>query len=205
MKMLKLPQSDEEYKKAAAMLAERMAREFPGFAIIKKGDSPLMRFLNAVGRGFNPEFMTKYITVISPKIYVPDDYFETTAPWKHYIMLVHERVHLLQVRRCGGLLPFLFLYALVPLPAKLAYFRRSFEQEAYRADIVVHRTRRGTRFVRSRFFQQFILKQFHGSMYFWAWHSARDITRWLTQVLDDIDAGVLTWEQLSQLKLTTDI
>jgi len=66
-------------------------------------------------------------------IYHPSDI--DPSEQRHEGTIAHEEVHVAQMKKYG-LLPFLFLYAFVPMPFFFAYFRWKFEREAYLVTIM---------------------------------------------------------------------
>ena len=125
-----------------------------------KDESMFMRLLSYL-LFFNPEFMTKYVTVIGKTIYFPNkEYIENEEVFGQ--ILCHEFVHMMQAKRYGafyylgylfpqilaifslltlplvllfgnyGFIALAFLLFLLPLPA---YFRMRFELEAYVASL----------------------------------------------------------------------
>jgi len=83
--------------------------DIPNFEILSKKESFLMKMLSFV-LFFNPLFMSSYVSVIYPKLYVP------SHPWKeddHYsavLVLAHEWVHLSDRKRFGLLFDIGYLF-----------------------------------------------------------------------------------------------
>lgn len=83
--------------------------DIPNFKIVSKTTSFLMKVLS-VFLFFNKSFMTSYISVIYPRMYVPK------LPWKendHYsaiLVLAHEWVHLSDRKRFGLLFDIGYLF-----------------------------------------------------------------------------------------------
>jgi hypothetical protein len=71
--------------------------------------------------------------VIGDTIYYPEHVTEPDAD-EHKDTVEHEKEHLRQFEKYGTFC-FLFLYALIPLPFFLAYFRWKFEREAYMVNL----------------------------------------------------------------------
>ena len=95
--------------------------QIPEFELKDKRESRLMIFLSKI-LFFNKDFMTKYVTTIYPKVYVPE------LPWKlsnwdegssisAMATLAHEYVHLKDRKRMGLLFNFLYLF-----PQNLVFF-----------------------------------------------------------------------------------
>ena len=78
---------------------------------------------------FRPNF---WIT-LGDTIYHPDGIDPNDK--KYDTIIRHEEVHVKQMKKYG-LVPFLFLYAFVPVPFLFAYFRWKFEREAYLVTIM---------------------------------------------------------------------
>lgn len=66
--------------------------KIPGFAIVKKSESKLMKFLSKL-LFFNKGFMTDFITTIYPKVYVPDEW-ALYSKASQIEILAHEYRHL---------------------------------------------------------------------------------------------------------------
>ena len=83
--------------------------DIPNFEIVSKTTSFLMKVLSII-LFFNRSFMTSYISVIYPRMYVPK------LPWKendHYsaiLVLAHEWVHLSDRKRFGPLFDIGYLF-----------------------------------------------------------------------------------------------
>ena len=83
--------------------------DIPNFEIVSKTTSFLMKILSVL-LFFNRSFMTSYISVIYPRMYVPK------LPWKendHYsaiLVLAHEWVHLSDRKRFGLLFDIGYLF-----------------------------------------------------------------------------------------------
>lgn len=101
-----------------------------GAKLRSKAESRLMRVLNVlvviVTFGRNRRFMTDYWTVFRDTIYAPT---RVEDPYRYWITLSHECVHVEQWRRWRAL--FWMSYLLLPLPFGLAWFRWRWEREAY--------------------------------------------------------------------------
>jgi len=95
-------------------LCREIAAEFPGFRVIPKEGSPLMRAIyQALGmRLWNRDFLTGYTTVILYRVYMPRALIGTDAGFR---ALRHERVHMRDARRTA-VVPFVVSYLLL-LPA----------------------------------------------------------------------------------------
>ena len=92
-------------------LEQHIKSQIPKFELKDKKESRLMNFFSKI-LFFNKDFMTKYVTTIYPKVYVPE------LPWKlsnwnegssisAMATLAHEYVHLKDRKRMGLLFNFL--------------------------------------------------------------------------------------------------
>jgi hypothetical protein len=107
--------------------ARDLAREFPGFRVVTKEDSLLMRtlyWLLAMPL-WNRVFLTHYTTVLVYRVYMPRALIGTDAGYR---TLRHERVHMRDARRTG-ILPFAISYLFL-LPTVLT-LRAYWELRAY--------------------------------------------------------------------------
>lgn len=73
-------------------MVENLAQQEPGFKISYKTDSKLMKFLGKI-LFFNPEFMTRYTTVLGKTIYFPSREFVTENPKGKLVTVAHEYQH----------------------------------------------------------------------------------------------------------------
>lgn len=99
-----LPSWESRYKK----LVRHIEASIEGFCIVDKKSSLLMRLLSFI-LFFNKSFMTKYITMIYPKVYVPEIPWLPDSPVKRIAILAHEYVHMKDRQRMGLLFNFLYL------------------------------------------------------------------------------------------------
>ena len=110
------PGLESKYDKLLAHIESSIA----GFKIIDKRESALMRVLSFV-LFFNKVFMTRYITTIYPKVYVPKLPWAPDKPLGRLSILAHEYVHLKDRQRLGLLFNILYLspqiFALLSLGA----------------------------------------------------------------------------------------
>jgi uncharacterized membrane protein len=112
----------------------------PNFRIVEKKGAfwSVVNFLVYVLTfGKNKLFNYAYITTLGPLVAVPVGWIDEAGPDEIYSVLLHEFVHLKQIKRLGfgifwlGIVPFLIAYLLLPLPVGFAYCRYLFEREAY--------------------------------------------------------------------------
>ena len=84
-------------------------KEFPNFELVDKRDSLLMKVLSKV-LFFNKTFMSRYITVIGNKVYVPSLPYKEDDPLGACVILAHEWVHMKDAKRWGLLFKFRYLF-----------------------------------------------------------------------------------------------
>lgn len=175
--------------------------EFPEFDIINKKYSKFSQMLGKLSF-WNKEFNSLYSTTIGPKIYHYGGSSENRPAWSErsfedkYFTMLHERIHMRQMRDVGGLIPFFFVFGLIPLPAKLAYFRMKWEMEAYEIDIYHSLKKRGRNYVLGPKYRKFLLDQFCGPFYMWMWYDPDYIMDWLEHTVSAIETGNLTFKKL---------
>ena len=164
--------------------------EFPGFKLIPKRESLLMKTINVLLKvitlGQMKDFMDNYTTTLGQKVYTPSDWDDYSYVEKLSIVR-HERVHMRQAKKYGRLL-FSLLYLLAPLPVGVAYFRKKFEQEAYEQSLRTAHQYLGPASLNDKR-KEFILSQFTGSSYFWMWPFKRDLERWYDSTVEKIKSG----------------
>lgn len=185
---------DEGYweKKYERLLSD-IKQEFPNFAIIPKKTS---KFSQMLGRltFWNKDFNRTYSTTIGPKIYTSEVWKDHPA-MKRFATMVHERIHMRQTQKYG-FLAFFAVFGLIPLPAKIAYFRRKWEWEAYKVGICVRFLKGGREAVLDPKYIKYLLDQFCGAFYLWTWHSRKAIVKDLLRVLRALERNTLTWEKI---------
>ena len=91
------------------MVAE-LARQEPGFNISYKTGSKLMKFLGKLAF-FNPDFMTKYATVVGDTVYFPNREFVTQQPKGKLVTIAHEYQHVKDCKRMSFPLFFLAYFS----------------------------------------------------------------------------------------------
>jgi len=91
-----------------ARLTEHVMSQISGFEVVGKKGSRLMRLLSVI-LFFNKAFMTRYITTIYPKIYVPELPWSPDRPTARIATLAHEYVHMSDRKRLGWLFNLLYL------------------------------------------------------------------------------------------------
>ncbi len=133
---------------------------YPGFRILPKERSPLMRTLYWVSLAFLwcPSFLTEYTTVLVSRVYMPEGLVGTL---EGYRILRHEAVHIRDCFRVG-VLPFVVSYLFV-LPA-ICTFRAWWEYRAYLETMRVELELTGTV---SAALIDWLVERFTGSEYLW--------------------------------------
>ena len=89
-------------------LERHIKEEFPTFEYIDKRNSFLMKCLSKL-LFFNKEFMTRYITVIGAKVYVPQMPWKPNAPYTACEVMAHEWVHMKDGKAFGPLFKFILI------------------------------------------------------------------------------------------------
>lgn len=121
---------------------------YPGFQLVKKAT-----------------ILGDRCTTVGEIIYVPATW-DTLSPATKYIRLQHEMVHLAQYKQYGTV-GFLARYALLPLPIGFAWYRYSFEREAFYAEMKALLDVYGPATLRAK--RNFFVEQFTGKNYYWSW------------------------------------
>lgn len=172
------------------MLDELLAEiqtEFPGFTIVKKPDSRLMRvlswFLLVVTFGAQRRFMDKYVTTIGNTVYVPSDW-DSWSPLSRVEVLRHERVHMRQQKKYGLVL-FTFLYLVPFFPLFFAYGRARLEMEAYTESARAKAQLRGSQYVKTQEFRNWMASQFLTGAYGWMWIHKPTVLKWVDKAIAD--------------------
>lgn len=99
-------------------LLEVIEEDIPGFELLVKEESSLMKTLNVFVKLFNPVFMSDFITTMNTKVYAPRHYIEKRHDrlWR---ILAHEWWHLREAKRVSSVVQGT-LYLLPQLLAPLA-------------------------------------------------------------------------------------
>lgn len=141
-------------------LVNEIEEEFSDFRVIEKEGNTFMLFLYHVTfmRLWNPHFMTRFITTVFGKVYMPRDLIGTEIGAD---VLRHERVHLRQAAKWGIL--FYLSYILLPLPAVFT-FRAYWEYIAYCESLRCESERYGVVYSESL---HYFVDLFVGPAYLW--------------------------------------
>ena len=139
---------------------EKIKQEFPKFQIIPKEESPLMKFIYNITlmRFWNKQFMSRFITVMFGKVYMPKQYIGSHASID---ILRHELVHLRDMKKYPVL--FELTYILFPLPTVFT-LRAFWEYRGYCESIRAINDRYGYVPVKTI---EFFVEQFTGPSYLW--------------------------------------
>lgn len=170
-------------------LCEEVRAEFPGFKIVRKDESALMKAISialmVVTLGQMRTFMTGFVTTIGQTVYVPSSW-DMQGESSRSVVIRHERIHMRQSARYGWLL-FSLGYLFFPLPLGFAYVRARLEMEAYAESIRATVEYFGTAAVISPAFQERIVRHFTSAEYGWMLPARTTVKRW---VRDAVDAAV---------------
>lgn len=166
----------------AALLAA-MRTEFPGFDVRPKRGSRLQRAvdvaLRVVTLNGQRRYLSEYHTVLFGILWTSDRWDGMTDD-ERYVLLRHERVHLVQRRRMGDL-RMAVVYLLWIFPLGLAWGRARLEWEAYEETI------RATLEVFGRpaaeALRPFLVARYTGPDYGWMWPFPRVVGRWFDDAL----------------------
>ena len=86
-----------QYKRS--FVEQCMKAEYPDFELVDKRYSKLMQVLSKI-LFFNKDFMTRFITVIGHKVYVPQLPWKKSNPYGAIEVLCHEWVHMKDASLC---------------------------------------------------------------------------------------------------------
>lgn len=164
---------------------DELEREFPKLRVIDKSEDTFSRLISGALRivtlGGQSAYMTRYVTTIGQRIYVPTSWAKRNEIDK-VITLRHEAVHLRQFRRYT-VVGMSLIYLLPILPIGLAWGRARLEWEAYAETIRATAELRGESAARGVALREHIVKQFVGPAYGWMWPFPRVVRRWIEEEL----------------------
>lgn len=177
----------------------RIQREFPSFRLRYKRDSRTQRwigeFLRRVTFGGMTTYVSGYHTVMGGTLWVSEGW-STMSDLDRYVLLRHERVHLVQARR-WGVVPMGIAYVLLPLPLGFAYARARIEWEAYLETLHALVEVRGLEAARAQ--KAWLRARFVGPDYGWMFPFAARFDRWFDDAIraleDDVARGSLAIEE----------
>jgi len=121
--------------------------------------------------------MTRYVTTIGQRIYLPTSWAGRDETDK-VITLRHEAVHLRQFRRYT-LVGMSLIYLLPILPLGLAWGRARLEWEAYAETFRATAELKGEDAARAPALRAHVVKQFVGPAYGWMWPFRGTVNRWI--------------------------
>lgn len=175
-----------------ATYLDDLRREFPELRIIDKADDRFSRWVDLALRiltfGGQSAYMTRYVTTIGQRIYLPDSW-AARAEVDRLITLRHEAVHLRQFRRYT-LVGMSLLYLVPILPLGLAWGRARLEWEAYEETLRATAELRGPAAARAPALRARVIEQFVGPAYGWMWPFPRVVGRWIDDALEEIAPGL---------------
>jgi len=128
-------------------------------------------------------YLTEYHTVLFGKLWVPD-HWDAMGTVDCYILLRHERVHLLQRKRLGDV-AMAFVYLVPFFPVGLAYGRARIEWEAYIETIRATHEQRGLS--AAKLLRGQMIKRFAGPDYGWMWPFPSMVGRWFDEVIAELE------------------
>jgi len=175
-------------------LESSIKEEFPQFEIVDKRESPLMMLLSKL-LFFNKAFMTKFVTVIGNKVYVPQVPWKEDDPSTACEVLAHEWVHMKDGYKLGPIFKFLYLFPQILTPLALlgfinplfflfvlcalpipAPFRAYFEFRAYVVTIAVRYW-----ILSQPTSIEWLVSQFTSSSYYWMLPAKKFLTKKFTE------------------------
>lgn len=177
----------------------RMQREFPSFRLREKRTSRAQRAIGAalaaLTLGGMRTYVSGYHTVMFGTLWVSEGW-EAMGDLERYVLLRHERVHLVQARR-WGVVPMGLAYLLFPLPLGFAYCRARIEWEAYEETLRALVEVRGLEAARAQ--RAWLKARFVGPDYGWMWPFPRAFDRWFDDAIAalarEVEAGTLALEE----------
>lgn len=170
----------------------RMQREFPSFRLRHKRDSRVQRALGAALRvitlGGMRTYVSAYHTVMLGTLWVSEGW-DQMGDLERYVLLRHERIHLVQARR-WGVVPMGVAYLLFPLPLGFAYARARIEWEAYEETLRALVEVRGLDAARAQ--KDWLRARFVGPDYGWMFPFAARFDRWFDEAIAALERAVAT-------------
>lgn len=176
---------------AVNKLTNEITQEFESFKIRSKQDSRLMKtidiFLKIISFGKLNSFM-KFTTTVGYTVYVPETWADKEEE-KKIELLRHERIHMRQ-RKKWSILLFPLMYLMLPFPVLFAWFRLSFEKEAYEESMrTIYELDGNTSRLRTASYKEAMTSKLVGPPYFWAWYRKRDIESWFENFVASLESG----------------
>jgi len=186
-------EEEEFWERKYQALIKEMKEEFPYFNLVVKKHSKFNQLLKKL-TVWNPEMNERYTTTLGPTIAVNNTWYERPAK-SRYSTLIHERIHMRQQQKYG-LTAFFLVFGLVPFPAKLAYYRKKWEQEAYMINLYMSFKEGVREKIFGEEYTKYIMDQFHGQFYLYMWYSQKHILKWLLRAVRAFERNIISWEQL---------
>ncbi|MCC6872831.1 MAG: hypothetical protein IT378_00870 [Sandaracinaceae bacterium] len=140
--------------------------------------------LKVVTLGGQRSYMTRYVTTIGARIYLPSGWGER-SPESRYVTLRHEAIHLAQFRRYG-LAGTALIYLLPIFPIGLAWGRTMLEKEAYAETFRATAEVFGLDAARDPALRAHVIAQFTGPAYGWMWPFRASLEHWIDGVLAEL-------------------
>ncbi len=186
-------QQEQYWESKYQELLKEMKEEFPFFNMVIKKHSKFNQLLKKL-TVWNPEMNERYTTTLGPTIAVNNTWEDRSAK-SRYSTLIHERIHMRQEQKYG-LTTFFLIFGLFPAPAKFAYYRKKWEQEAYQLGIYMDFMEKGRKYVYNEKYVNNMLEQFCGAFYLFMWYSPMHIMKWIVSIVRKSENDEITWKQL---------
>lgn len=209
--------SDSQQAGVRKALEKHVSENIPGFAVVEKTNSQVMRFFDSV-LFFVPGFMTSFITTYYPKVYVPSLQRWNLNHTATISILAHEYVHLSDRKRLSLLFNLAYLspqiLAVFALLAPLSPWfllcllflapipspgRAWAEIRGYRMTVAVYYWLSA-----GKYNLDYVIEHFIGPNYYWMWPFKKYIRRRLELEYQRIKNNDLDPELLEIKKVLTD-
>lgn len=121
---------------------------------------------------------TVYTTTLGLNIYYPLGWDFDKEATRSYLILRHEILHAIQYKKLGlgcvplGIVVFLLLYCLIPVPVCFAWFRYRLERSAYLE------TCKARQYLGLQVYVEEYVDILSGPKYLWAWVLRKQISKW---------------------------
>ena len=186
-------------EKELAKLKREIASEFHDFVIVGKSGSLTMKTIDILLRILTlnqmKTFMTKFVTTLGSKVFVPETWFNRTH-LSRCATLRHERVHMRQRERMGRVL-YTFTYLLWAFPTVFAVGRRDLEMEAYKESMRAYAEYFGLEMLTVSRVKKNMVKHFTSSSYFWMWPFSSEIEAWYDVTRREVVEEIKQWNLTS--------
>jgi hypothetical protein len=155
-----------------------------------KASSKCQRAIGALLRvitfGGMSTYVSAYHTVMGGTLWVSEGW-SNMSDLERYVLLRHERIHLVQARR-WGIVPMGLAYLLLPLPLGFAYARARIEWEAYLETLHALVEVRGLEVARSQ--KAWLRARFVGPDYGWMFPFASRFDGWFDDAIAALEREV---------------